>query len=161
MKLDKEAVLKAAVKIEAVISAGLAMEDDWVLVVGKLMVVEAVEGMQMVGEEVVAMTEVVEVVRVVVMERMEVGVGVVKKVRVGVEEENQEVMVENHLAEGETLKKYLKQVLLPCLKIDVEHLFQKNHLPPTTFHPLDGQKHLPFQVPHPHPLRCDDACHSG
>lgn len=158
MELDKEAVLKAAVKIEAVISAGLAMEADWVLVVGKSVVVEVVaEGMQMVEEEVVVMTEGVEVA--VVVERMEVEVGVVKKVGVGVEEENQEAMVENLLAEGENLKKYLMQVLLPYLKTDVEHLFQKNHVHPTTYHPLDGQKHLPFQVLHPHPLRSDGACH--
>lgn len=147
-------------KIEAVISAGLAMEADWARAVGKLMVVEeVVEGMQMVEEEVVAMTEVVEVVVVVAMERMEVEVGVVKRVGVGVEEENQEVMVENLLAEDENLKKYLMQVLLPYPKTDAEHLFQKKYPHPTTFHPSDGQKHLPFQVLHPHPLRSDGACH--
>lgn len=155
-----EAVLKAAVKIEEAISAGLALEVDWVQVVGKLMVVEAAaEGMQMVEEEEVAMRGVVVVV-VVVMERMEVEVGVVKKVRVGVEEENLEAKVENLLPEGETLKKYLKQILSPYLKTVVEHLFQ-NHLQSTTFHPLDAQKHLPFQVPHPRPLRCNGACHLG
>lgn len=149
-------------KIEVVISAGLAMEVDWVRAVGKLMMVEVVvEGMQMVEEEVVAMTEVVEVVVAVAMERMEVEVevGVVKRVEVGVEEENQEAMVENLLAEDENLKKYLMQVLLPYLKTDAEHLFQKKRPHPTIFHPSDGQKHLPFQVLHPHPLRSDGACH--
>jgi hypothetical protein len=75
-----------------------------------------------------------------------------------VEEENQEAVVENHLVEAATQQNHLMQVLAHLSNAAVVP-FQKNHLCMKVFHPFGVQTHLPFQVPHPHPLRCNVACH--
>jgi hypothetical protein len=119
-------------------------------------------------EEVVVVTEEVEVeveVAVTKMLRVEVEVvevvvaAVERKAKAEVEEENQEAMVENHLVEATNGQNHLMLVLVTYLSNAAVLPFQKKHLWMRVFHPLGVQTHLPFQVQHPHPLRCNGACH--
>lgn len=73
--------------------------------------------------------------------------------KVAVEEENLEAKVESPRVKGTTHYSYLKLGArsYPSHSFDQ---FQTNH-----FHPFGVQKHLPFQVHRPHPLRCNDAYH--
>lgn len=83
--------------------------------------------LQVVEEVGAAVTE-KEVEAVEVMEIMEeVVVGAVKEAKVGVEEENQEAMVENPLVVGATRSNCLKLVLKFCQSPGVNP-FRKNHL---------------------------------
>jgi hypothetical protein len=124
------------------------------------------------GEEVVVVTEEVEVVveveaAVTKMLRVEVEVvevvvaaaAVERKAKAEVEEENQEAVVENHLVEATNGQNHLMLVLVTYLSNAAVLPFQKKHLWMRVFHPLGVQTHLPFQVQHPHPLRCNGACH--
>jgi hypothetical protein len=122
-------------------------------------------------EEVVVVTEEVEVeveAAVTKMLRVEVEVvevvvaaaaAVERKAKAEVEEENQEAMVENHLVEATNGQNHLMLVLVTYLSNAAVLPFQKKHLWMRVFHPLGVQTHLPFQVQHPHPLRCNGACH--
>lgn len=114
------------------------------------------------------MTEEVEVeveVAVTTMLRVEAEVVVVvvavaeRKAKAEVEEENQEAVVENHLVEAANGQNHLMLVLVTYLGNAAVLPFQKIHLWMRVFHPLGVQTHLPFQVQHPHPLRCNGACH--
>ena len=73
-----------------------------------------------------AMEKEVEVVEAMEITE-EVAVGAEKEAKVGVEEENQEAMVENPLVEEATHSNCLKLVLIFCQSPAV-NLFQKNHL---------------------------------
>jgi hypothetical protein len=122
-------------------------------------------------EEVVVVTEEVEVeveAAVTKMLRVEVEVvevvvaaaaAVERKAKAEVEEENQEAVVENHLVEATNGQNHLMLVLVTYLSNAAVLPFQKKHLWMRVFHPLGVQTHLPFQVQHPHPLRCNGACH--
>ena len=86
-------------------------------------------------------------------------VEVVKEAKVGVEEENQEAMVENPPVEEATQWKCSKLVRKPCLIPVAACLLHKSHQSTMSSHPSGVQKHLPFQARHQRPPRCNAACH--
>lgn len=144
------AVVKIVLKNEVVPVETLAKAAIELLTIVKPMVVEVPKEVavaavmkQEVEAEVVEVKEMKEVVAAVA----------VMEAKVAVEEEILEAKAGSHQAKGATHYNYLKLDArsYPSHSFDQ---FQKNH-----FHPFGVQKHLPFQVHHPHPLRCNDAYH--
>jgi hypothetical protein len=154
-------VVKTVLMIEVVKMAGRSMKAELVKRLGGPSMAEGQrvvkeEELAVMGEVVAVTGEVVEAV--VAMEIMGVVVEVVKEAKAVEEEGNQEVMVENPLVVGAAQWNRWGQIPRSYLSSDV-HQFQKNHLYTMVFHPSSVQKHLPFQAHHPHPPRCNDACH--
>lgn len=149
---DMPAVVKIVLKNEVVPVETLARAAIELLMIVKPMVVEVPKEVAVVAvmkQEVEA--EVVEVKEM--KEVVAVAEAAVMEAKVAVEEEILEAKVGSPRVKGATHYNYLKLDARSYLSHSFDQ-FQKNH-----FHPFGVQKHLPFQVHHPHPLRCNDAYH--
>lgn len=143
------AVVKIVLKNEVVPVETLARAVIELLMIVKPMVVEVPKEVAVVA----VMKQEVEAEVVEVKEVVAVAVAAVMEAKVAVEEEILEAKVGSPRVKGATHYNYLKLDARSYLSHSFDQ-FQKNH-----FHPFGVQKHLPFQVHHPHPLRCNDAYH--